>query len=333
MTLDVGVVGFGEVGRALARALQGAPGLRVVALADRSGGLYDAGGIDLEAALRDKGKRGSLGGDAARGAPWIAGAAPIDVLVDLLPTDLRTGEPSLSLQTAALLRGVSVVTANKGVAALHAAKARLLVARSRAQYRCSGAVAGGTPVIELLGAAFRGDTVERFDAVLNGSTNFILEQLEHGTRWEDAVAEARRRGILEADPSLDLLGIDAAAKGTILANAAWGTGFKLADAEVRGIMGVSAREAQEARASGLAIRLVVRASREGGVAVAPVTLPRDHALVVDGKENAIRLKLARAGTITLRGPGAGGDETAGAVLNDLLAVARERPAQAVSIAV
>lgn len=325
MTLRLGLLGFGEVGRAFAERLAGSDDLRLVAVADRSGALHDEAGPDVAALLARKRREGSLGGARGLDAGWIARRARIDALVDLLPTDLRTGEPSRSLQLAALQRGVHVATANKGPLALAEAELRAAAAATGARHRASGAVAGGTPILELLGAAFRGDALERFEAVLNGSTNFVLSRLEEGELWEDAVAEARRRGILEADPALDLLGLDAAAKAVILANAAWGLGLRLSQARAQGITGIQPREALEARSNGMAIRLVARASREAGVSVAPVTLPRDHPLVVDGKENAIRLKLRHAGVVTLRGPGAGGAETASAVLGDLLGMA-ELPA-------
>ncbi|HEX2021463.1 MAG TPA: homoserine dehydrogenase, partial [Candidatus Thermoplasmatota archaeon] len=213
-----------------------------------------------------------------------------------------------------------VVFAGKGALALHGREVARAAEAAGREARGSATVCGGTPALELLGAAFRGDAVERIEGVLNGSTSFVLSRLEEGDAWDQAIAEARRLGYLEADPSLDLLGLDAAAKAVILANAAWGLGLTLADAKAQGVMGVTAAEARQAKERGLAIRLVARASPGLGVAVAPVALPRDHPLVTDGPENALRLKLRDAGAITLRGRGAGGRETAAAVLSDILAI-------------
>lgn len=285
-------------------------------MTDSRGTIEDRRGLDPRSLLAAKAK-GPLSGNG-RGAHWAVRGVDSDVVVDLLPTDLVTGEPSLSLLLESLRAGKDVVLASKGALALHAARLRLALAASGRHLRASAAVCGGTPALELLTSAFHGDRLERFDAVLNGSTNFVLARLEEGVAWESALAEARERGILEADPSLDLLGLDAAAKAVILANTAWQQSWSLTDADVRGILGITAREAKDAKANGLALRLVARASPEKGVSVAPVALPRDHPLVTEGSENALRLKLAGAGTITLRGPGAGGRETASAVLSDLL---------------
>lgn len=316
------ILGFGEVGRAVAAQLaQVRRPFRVVSVTDRSGTVCDDGGLDVATLVERKRANRGLGGIAARDAAWAAREVDADVVVDALPTDLRDGGASVALAVDALRCGKDVVAASKGALALRWAQIRAAEEETGRRYLASASVAGGTPILELLRVAFRGDTLDRFDAVLNGSTNHILSQLEDGLRWEDALRDARARGILEADPSLDLLGLDAAAKGIILANHAWGRAWTLADARAQGIAGITEREAREARASGLAIRLVVRADARRGVFAAPVTLPREHALVVEGKENAIRLKLAHAGLITLRGPGAGGAQTASAVVSDLISLA------------
>ena len=319
--LSVALLGFGTVGQALARRLVGDDsGIRIVSVADGRGHAEDRRGLDPAALLRAKAERGTV----ARGGPArpLHVAPDADVVVDLLPTDLRSGEPSLAVALAALRRGQHVVTAGKGALALHGPALREAARTARREVLGSAAVCGGTPALERLRGAFRGDRVERFDAVLNGSTNVVLTLLEQGVPWESALSEARAQGILEADPSLDLLGLDAAAKAVILANAAWGGGWTLGDADVRGIAGITTREASDARSSGLALRLVARASPERGVQVAPVALPRDHPLVTEGTENALRLRLKDAGVITLRGPGAGGAQTAAAVLSDLLTLER-----------
>lgn len=328
----VSILGFGTVGRALAQRLATEPcGVRVVSLTDRHGTLEDRRGIDLAAALAEKTARGSIA-RSSHDAAWAVERVDADVVIDLLPTDLRTGEPSLGLALAALRRGKHVVAASKGAIALHGPTLAQAAALAGREVRTSASVLGGTPALELLRGAFRGDRVERFDAVLNGSTNVVLSLLEEGETWDAALAQARAQGILEADPSLDLLGLDAAAKAVILANAAWGARWTLADVDARGIVGITPREAREAKANGLALRLVARASPERGIHVAPVALPRDHALVTEGTENALRLKLAGAGVVTLRGPGAGGAETAAAVLSDVLSLERVYPGAAPMLA-
>lgn len=306
----VALLGFGEVGQAFARRLaRGDLPFEVVSITDRRGSEHDAGGIDLAAALAAKAGRSP----AAHRWDWGEALRRVeaDVVVDALPTDLRTGARELAVARC----GLPVVTAAKGALAWHARSLRGL------DYHASAAVCGGTPALELLSNAFRGDVLERFEGVLNGSTNHILSRIEEGDTWDQAVTDARERGILESDPSLDLLGLDAAAKAVILANRAWGTCLTLGDVQTRGIVGIDAAEVLRARSEGMAVRLVARASVELGVAVGPATLERGHALAVAGKENALRLKFRDAGWVTLRGPGAGGQETAAALVSDLLAVA------------
>lgn len=327
-TLRVSLLGFGSVARELVRRLAerqaSSPRILVVAVCDRSGGRVDPDGLDLRGLLDLKATRGSVGGDPALTPLRIAAEVDADVVVDLLPTDLRTGENARAVALAAFRARRHVVTAGKGGLALHAQEILGAAEAAGRRYVASGSVLGGTPILELLSSAFHGDRLERFDAVLNGSTNFLLTLLEQGETWDAALAQARGKGILEADPSLDLLGFDAAAKAVILANHAWGTRLTLADVKTQGILGITAEEVREARAKGMAIRLVAHGSPSRGVAVAPVTLPRDHALVTEGTENAIRLSFAGAGTVSLRGPGAGGRETAHAVLSDLVSLAPAR---------
>ena len=285
MTSRILLIGHGEVGRALERRLaQGDVPFRIAEIAKRDW-------------------------------PDVLAGADVDVVVDAGPTDLREGARELAVAHAAHKRAFPVVSAAKGALALRARELRGI------DYRASAAVCGGMPALELLSGAFRGDKLERFEGVLNGSTNHILSLLEEGDSWDQAIADARTRGILESDPSLDLLGLDAAAKAVILANAAWGSDLTLHDADPRGIVGIEAREVRRAREQGMAVRLVARASPELGVAVAPATVPRESPLAVSGKENALRLKMRDAGWITLRGPGAGGEETAAALLSDLLSLA------------
>lgn len=322
MALRVSLLGFGTVGQALAARLAGDPvlsaRLQVVSVTDSQGTLLDVRGVDLTAALARK-CAGPVGGNRIE-LKDVATWPGADVVVDLTPTDLRTAYATRDVAVSALLAGKHVVTANKGALALHSRALRDAQARSGARLLGSATVCGGTPVLELLASAFHGDRVERIEGVLNGSTNFLLSRVEQGAAWDEALGEARHLGILEADPSQDVLGHDAAAKAVILANAAWGTDLTLKEARVEGVLGVTPAEARAARSQGMAIRLVARAT-PGEVAVAPVTLPADHPLVADGRENTVRLKLAHAGTVTLRGPGAGGRETASAVLSDLLRLA------------
>lgn len=327
--LRLNVVGMGHVGRALVELIAERPALagrvQIVSVTDSSGTHRSRDALDPRVLLASKRSTGRAS-PASERIPLeaVAGEFEGDVLVDLLPTDLTNGEPSRTLALAALRAGKHVVTANKGVLALHFAEVTDAARLAGREVLGSATVCAGTPVLETLRGAFRGDRVERIEGVLNGSTNFVLSRLEAGEDWDGALAGARKLGILEANPSLDLMGLDAAAKAVILANHAYPVPRSLPDARVEGVWGITAREALDARAHGLAIRLVARADLGAGISVAPVALPREHPLVVEGAENVVRIKTEAAGLITLRGPGAGGRESAAGVLSDILSLGSPR---------
>jgi homoserine dehydrogenase len=167
-------------------------------------------------------------------------------------------------------------------------------------------------------------TVHRILGIVNGTTNFILTEMEKGSDYAEALAEAQRRGFAEADPTEDVSGADAAAKMAILATVAFGSRVTLADVEYEGIEEITPLHVAAAREMGMAIRLVGAASLVGGkldVRVHPALVDSHHPLAaVEGPFNAVMLQGDAIREITLEGPGAGGIETASAVVADLIAV-------------
>jgi len=330
----VALLGFGTVGKAVAQGLDRV-GARLVAVADRGGAVHAKEGLDIQYLLAAKRRSGSVRSYPGQGVARFAGARDlldghgdaIDVVIEATPTDLRTGQPALGHIEAALRAGADVVAANKGPFALHGGRVRDLARETGRRVRCSATVCGGVPVLELNEAALRGDRLLRIEGVLNGSTSFVLSALEQGLEFEDALRRARALGILEADPSLDLLGLDARAKACILGNALLGQAWTLDDVPGEGITGVTRRDAEEARARGFALRLVAKASPEGAE-VRLVELPRDGPLCTAGTENAVRLTFDLAGPVVLRGAGAGAGPTASAVLSDVAALRRSAPTPA-----
>lgn len=318
------LLGLGTVGRAFLRHLADLAGeplvasWQLVAVAHRGGVVTGRGGALDAARILEEKQAGTLRGEPIP-LESIVDSVDVhpDIIVDAIPSDLVHAEPSTAVARAALQGGRTVVFANKGPLALHGPALTAEAAQSGGAIYASAAVCAGTPVLETLESAFRGDRLVRFEAVLNGSTNFLLSRMENGASFEESFTEARGEGILEADPFLDIGGSDAAAKAVIVANHAWGHRWTLPDAAVRGITGISASEAQEARQKGMALRLVARGDPVKGISVAPLALPREHPLVVPCRENVVRLKYARAGAIVLRGPGAGGAETAAALISDV----------------
>jgi len=325
VSLRIHLVGFGAVGRALAPLLSERSEFRVVAISDSRGTLARPDGVNLDAAVRAKERDGRLPADSKPDAD-----VPCDLLVDATPTRFDRLDPAVSRLRRALGAGRHVVTANKGPVATRGPELAGLAQGKGVLFRRSATVCAGTPVLELLASAFGGDRVLRIEGVLNGSTNAVLSLVEGGCALEEALLECRRRAYLEADPSLDLSGLDAAAKAAILHQAAFGP-LAVGAVDRRGIFDLAPSEVQDAARTGLAIRSVATIL-PGRASVRPVALARDHPLVVGGVENVVRLKLARAGEIVLRGPGAGSCPTAAAVLSDCLAIANasHRPASSIA---
>jgi homoserine dehydrogenase len=205
-----------------------------------------------------------------------------DLLVELSPTDLRTGEPGLSNITWALEHGLDVVTANKGPLVLAYQRLAALAAEHSRALCFSGAVAGGLPTVNIGRRDLVGATILKVEGVFNSTTNYILLRMsEGGLSFEQALAEAQRAGVAEANPSLDIDGWDAANKLVIVANSVLGMPATLQDVSVQGIRAVSREGLLRARAEGHAIKLLATAEpRDGGytLAVRPTELPLTHPL-------------------------------------------------------
>jgi homoserine dehydrogenase len=252
---------------------------------------------------------------------------PADVLVEITPLDPRTGEPATSHVRQALTRGLDVITANKGPVAFALRPLQALARRKGRLFLHEGAVMDGTPVFNLAARCLRGARVLGFRGTLNSTTNLVLSRMEEGLGREAAVREAQALGIAEADPRNDLDGWDAAVKGCALANALMDASVRPAQVRRRGISGVSLRAVHRALAAGHRMRLVVRGRGERGrvvVSVAPQRIPLGDPLSGSGPDAALVLETDLMGEIGVFERGATVDQTAYALLSDLLEVARRR---------
>jgi homoserine dehydrogenase len=190
--------------------------------------------------------------------------------------------------------------------------------------RYEAAVAGVVPVVRVLEESLAGAHIERIHGIVNGTTNFILTEMAQGSTYAEALGEAQRKGFAEADPSDDVSGKDAAAKMAILARLAFGTPVRLKDVPYEGIEHLQGDDLQYARELGLGLRLIGTAERIGGglsVRVHPAFLYAGHPLAsVGGPFNAVTVESEAITEITMSGPGAGGRQTASAVLGDVVSV-------------
>jgi len=231
-----------------------------------------------------------------------------------------TGEYVLELLRA----GRPVVTANKQLVAQRSAELFATASAGGVQLRFEASVCAAIPVVKVLREALVGTNVHRVLGIVNGTTNFMLTAMEGGADYAEALGEAQRLGYAEADPSEDVSGADAAAKMAILATVAFGSRVTLADVAREGIEAVTPAHVSAARELGMVVRLVGAATLVDGaidVRVRPAFVDRHHPLAaVEGASNAVMLQGDSIREITLGGPGAGGMETASAVVADMVSV-------------
>ncbi len=232
-------------------------------------------------------------------------------------------EPAREYVVRAMAAGKHVVTANKQLLAEHGEELWTVAREHGVQLRFEAAVGGVVPVVRVLQESLAGAHVERLHGIVNGTTNFILSRMaETGAEYADALAEAQALGYAEADPTDDVTGKDAAAKMAILARLAFDTPVALSEIPYEGIEHLTADDLEYARELGLGLKLIGTAERvDGGLSVRvhPAFLYGAHPLAsINGPFNAVTIESPAITEITLSGPGAGGPQTASAVLGDVI---------------
>ncbi|ELZ30060.1 homoserine dehydrogenase [Halogeometricum pallidum JCM 14848] len=307
------VVGAGAVGGSVVE-LAREYGHTVTAFADSASAAVDADGIDVDSVLARKGSEGRVGS----ADPEAALDADYDVLVEATPTTLGDAEPGFSHVRGALERDRHVVLANKGPVAERYADLMALERESAGEVRFEATVGGAIPVLSTV-EDLRPGHVTAARGVLNGTANFILSRMAaEGLGYEHVLAEAQDLGVAEADPAFDVEGTDAALKCVILANvlAEGAREYTLADADVEGIQNVPGSALELAAEDGQTIRLIGECTPDT-VRVSPRLVPQNAALAVTGTRNIVQLETEHAGQLNISGRGAGGPETASAVLADV----------------
>lgn len=241
-------------------------------------------------------------------------------------------EPAKTLILEALQGGADVVTANKALLAAHGRELADAAEQVGAQLSYEAAVAAAIPILRPLRESLAGDHITRVLGIVNGSTNYILDRMDRfGDSAEDAMRVAAELGYLEADPTLDVEGYDAAQKATILASIAFHTEVPVEAVYREGIANITLAQIETAKQAGYVIKLLAIAERitsadgTDGVSarVYPALINRDHPLAaVHGGKNAVFVEAEAAGELMFYGAGAGGAETASAVMGDLVSAAR-----------
>jgi homoserine dehydrogenase len=313
--VPVALLGYGTVGAAVHRLLE-----------EQGEEIERATGHRLRvvrALVRDPEK--DRGFDAA---PGVLTTDPADVLGDgslAIVAEVMGGvEPAGSHVLELLGSGRSVVTANKQLVARRGAELFAAAASSGAQLRFEASVCAAIPVIKVLRESLVSTNVHRVVGIVNGTTNFVLSAMGDGRTYDEALSEAQQLGYAEADPTDDVGGGDAAAKLAILATVAFGSRVPLEWVAVEGIEGLTQEHVQAARALDMKVKLLARATLADGrvdARVGPAFVDVHHPLAaVEGPFNAVMLQGDAIREITLEGPGAGGIETASAVVADLVSI-------------
>ncbi len=342
MRFNLAFVGFGTVGRGLAELLVEKRSLlekvygmewRVVAISDiKLGSIIDDNGINLIEALRlaDSGRNLEVLPAQRRGlsALDVIKESSANTVIEVTWTNIVDGEPGYTHIKTALSLGKNVATTNKGPIALYYRELMDLARKKGVHLRFKGTVLSGTPAFNLFEGPLLGCSVLSIRGILNGTTNFILTEMEKGADYAAALREAQKLGYAEADPTMDVEGMDAAAKLAILANVILGTSIRPVDVKRRGIASITSHDIQNAARKGERIKLMGRAEKEGEkilAEVSPTSLPISDPLAnVMGVTNAITFKTDCLGDVTVIGPGAGRKATGYALLSDLLSIACSR---------
>ncbi len=326
------LVGFGVVGKGVASILARRYSEKVkdygfnpkiVAIADIDGAVINPRGLSTEKleAIRKRGF--PISKDPDFGHPRMSALEVIksveaEVVVEITPVNIKNGEPALSHITEAFKTGKHVVTTNKGPLALAMPALTELADYNNVYLRFSGTVGGGTPMLEFAKRCLAGDKILAIRGILNGTTNYILTEMsQNRVTFQEALMNAQKLGYAEREPSMDIDGFDTACKVVILANWIMNKKITLEDVDRTGIRDVSLKALDEASKRGNTIKLI--GSIDGDRPTAkPTEIPKNNPLCVSGVLNAVTFFTEFAGEQTLVGRGAGGMETASAILRDLL---------------
>ncbi len=301
---------------------------KIVAIADIDGAVINPRGLSPEKLEAIKQRGYPISKDPDFGRPGISALDVIEsveaeVVVEVTPVNIKNGEPALSHITKAFKTGKHVVTTNKGPLALAMPSLTELAEYNNVYLRFSGTVGGGTPMLEFAKRCLAGDRILAIRGILNGTTNYILTEMsQNHVTFQDALANAQKLGYAEREPSMDIDGFDTACKVVILSNWIMGKKITLKDVDRTGIREVTLQALEEAANRNSTIKLI--GSIEGDKAtVKPTEIPVTNPLCVSGVLNAITFSTEYAAEQTLIGRGAGGIETASAVLRDLLDIRRK----------
>ncbi len=340
--MKIALIGFGTVGQGFVEVLALKQqflqnkydlNLNLVSIADiKYGSILDPAGIVPVKVLNHFRKHGNLFDFPTQIRPEDSFRAikqsGADIIIEATPTNLKTAQPAIDHIRLAFELGKNVVTCNKGPVALFYPELKALAQKKQLAFKFESTVMSGSPIINTALYSLKGCEFKKIRGIMNGTTNFILTQMEAGQHYAEVLTEAQRLGYAETDPSGDVDGWDTLAKVVILANVVFGGQIKMADVKRKGITGLSLEDIQNGLKKGFRWKLIGEISlTENGLSakVEPQMVPLDHPLaMVMGTSNAISFTTDLLGEVTITGAGAGRKETAFGVLNDIINIAQSK---------
>ena len=335
-TLKLVLLGFGNVGQAFAKLLL----VKKRELADiyetevlitgvataAEGSLLANEGIDIKKALFDIATRGCFENASFLNAYEIIEKSEADAVIELSPLSITDGQPAIDHVVCALNKGRHVITANKGPVAWAFARLSALAAERKRMFLFEATVMNGTPVFNMVKYSLPNCKILSFEGILNVTSNFILAELEKGSSFDEAVREAQRRGFADADPTMDIKGMDANAKTCALVNALMGANITPAEVPTQGIENITSHELASARQNGETIKLLCRGYVDAGGArgvVAPGRVLLNHPFAtVSGAASALSINTDLMGKITIFQHDSEIEQTAYGIYSDMLTLQR-----------
>jgi len=337
MKIKIALIGFGTVGQGLCEILLSKEdylnskyGFKasIVAISDvMKGAVYCTDGLDIQQCLdlaQDGKSLEEYGGDCEKGWDSLRTIKETnaDIICELAFTDVKIGEPAITHCKAAFESGKHIVTSNKGPAALQYAALKILAEQNNVKFMIEGTVMSGTPVINLTNGPLAGCEITEIKGILNGTTNYMLSEMENRMTYDDVLKKAQELGYAEADPTGDVEGFDAMAKVIILSNVLMNNPLSADDVDREGITKITPEMIDDAKNENARWKLISTIKRSGNqvkASVKPEKLPLTHPLAsVMGAANALTFTTDLLGDVTIIGAGAGKIETGYSILTDIL---------------
>ena len=333
---NIALIGFGAVGKSFAKLLKMKKDLlhdvNLKYIIKSDGGIYDENGLNIDELIEyinsdKKIQNHPMYSDIS--FKNILENDDVDILIELTSTNIVDGEPGYTHIRESLKNGLDVVTGNKGPILLHYNELKNLANKNNLYLKIGCTTGGALPSVNAGTIDVLGAQVMEITGVLNGTTNFILEEmLKNKVEYEEALKKAQDLNIAEKDPSLDVLGYDTAVKMAILSKVIWNIDFDFDKLDINGITNVKLNDLLSADFSNDKVKLVGRASYLDGnfeFEVKPTVINSDHPLYsVDGKNKGVHYKTDILGDITVTGGASSPLNAAAAILRDLLYIIENR---------